>query len=267
MKAPALFIGHGAPTIALDKNQFVDDMKNVGAFLQRKPIKGIIALSAHWLTKGPTIQMAGPLKTIYDFYGFNELLYQFKYPAFSNQDLNDIVKNKLATFYKDKNKITETKDWGLDHGLWTVLCHLYPQLQIPITVISIDTQLNFEQMFDLGTHLASLRDEGYLLMASGNIIHSFTGLNFYHEAKPHPKALLFKKTIDEILKERKNLKQRLTQFETDVLLAAQFSINSSEHYLPFLFIAGALNAHDQLTIFNNEIVFSTLSMTSIMGSL
>jgi 4,5-DOPA dioxygenase extradiol len=165
MRMPAIFFGHGNPMNALYQNPYTRAWNALGKKLP-KP-KAILCLSAHWYVPGTAVTFDLQPRTIHDFGGFPRELYQVQYPAAGNQELALTVQKILSPLNVELNN-----DWGLDHGTWSVLCHVYPEAEIPVVQLSIDERKPAEFHFEIGTKLSSLREQGILIVGSGNIVHN-----------------------------------------------------------------------------------------------
>lgn len=255
-KAPAIFIGHGSPMNVIETNTFNDNIKNLSIKLENKNIQAIVCISAHYQTEGVAIDGSSNPKTIHDFSGFPDVLYSMEYKAPGSPVLAEKLKKLLQKF-----KPQITSNWGLDHGAWNILWHLFPKANIPVVMLSLDYNLSFNEHYELGILLRDLREEGVLILGSGNIVHSFKGIQFSPNAIPNQHSLDFEKYVIEKIKS--NSYKDLIIFEKNIYEAAKFSVNSAEHYLPLLYVLGAHTEDEIPTFFNNEIVFSTLSMLSV----
>ena len=171
-KMPVIFSGHGSPMIALAHNDLTAAFNHIGQeVISRfgKP-KAILSICAHWYADGTYIQSAEKPRQIYDMYGFPNELYEVQYPVSGNRDLTMDVLNLLG----DKVSINDT--WGIDHGTWTVLVHMFPKADIPVVQLSVNRRLTEEECYNLGKELAPLREKGYLIFASGNVVHNLREL-------------------------------------------------------------------------------------------
>ena len=227
MRAPVLFISHGAPTIALDTvkgKRFKDWADTI-----ERP-RGILAISAHWLTEQPTIGTTTRLPLIYDFYGFPRNLYEVKYPANPAKFLAERLQD-VSTLTKYSHQ--ETRGW--DHGVWTPLVHMYPKADVTILQISIPT-FSSKELFELGRQMQSLRDEGILIVASGQATHNLQEFRPDKGNEPSPWAKAFDDWLAETLVAQ-NV-ENLIEHET---LSPDFWKNhpTNEHFLPLLIAAGA----------------------------
>lgn len=167
-RMPVVFSGHGSPMLALEDTDVTKGLRDIGEQIIKKygKPKAILAVSAHWYTRGTYVQSAEVPKQIYDMYGFPKELYEFKYPAKGYPELTDRVLALLG------NSVSVNDEWGIDHGTWTVLCHVFPEADIPVVLLSVDGTIAKEDIYEIGKSLAHLREEGYLIFASGNVVHN-----------------------------------------------------------------------------------------------
>lgn len=254
--APALFIGHGSPMNVIEQNSFNDKLSNIGKKLDLKNTKAIICISAHYQTSGINIDGQIQPKTIHDFYGFPDVLYQMEYKANGDPEIAKKIADILSEYQPQI-----TTNWGFDHGAWNVLWHLIPDASIPVIMISLDYNLSLQEHFNLGRKLRSLRESGIMILSSGNIVHSFRGIQFKDDAIPRQESIDFEKYVKQNIT-NKNF-DSLIKFDDSTYEAAKFSVNSAEHYLPLLYTLGASYEQESPFIFNDEVVFSTLSMLSL----
>lgn len=215
---PVLFLGHGSPMLALENSAQAQFLKNLSASLPRP--KAILALSAHWETAGTQILELDSPETIYDFRGFPAQLSKIKYPAKGDRALAQKVAELLP-----EAKLSRT--WGFDHGVWSVLIHMYPNAEIPVLCLSLDQNLGAKELFDLGRQLAPLRDEGVLILGSGNIVHNLRAMD--HSGEVYDWA----KKFDEFIKQAilKNDHEALFRYE-ELGCAADLSVPTTEHLFP-----------------------------------
>ena len=167
-KTPVIFIGHGSPMLAIDENDLTREMQRIGADILNSPEKpkAILAISAHWYAPGTYIQSAEKPRQVYDMYGFPEELYQLKYPVRGCSDLTKEVCDRLGS------DVSINDSWGIDHGTWSVMVHMFPDASIPVVQLSVNSHLRTEQCVEIGRKLAPLREQGYLIWGSGNIVHN-----------------------------------------------------------------------------------------------
>jgi 4,5-DOPA dioxygenase extradiol len=253
---PALFIGHGSPMNAIEENQFVQGFRNMAATLPE--IQAILVVSAHWLTRGTAVTAMENPRTIHDFGGFPPALFAQQYPAPGSPALAHDIKNMLNT-----TPIHEDHEWGLDHGTWTVLKHLYPAAQIPVVQFSIDVQLSLKQHFDLATLLQKLREKGVLIIGSGNIVHNLRAVDFsrinevgygYDWAK-ESQAFVNEKIESRDFAALMSLEKAPK--------ALQMAVPSTDHYIPLIYALGLAQPTEAIQFFNDELLAGSLSMTSL----
>jgi 4,5-DOPA dioxygenase extradiol len=225
---PAIFFGHGNPMNALLKNVYTDGWTSIGNSIPRP--KAILAVSAHWYLPAMAVTASIAPRTIHDFGGFPQELYEVKYPAPGSPELARRVQELLAPV-----SVSLDESWGFDHGTWSVLCHVFPEADIPVVQLSIDDRQPPQFHHEIGKRLSPLRDEGILIIGSGNIVHN---LHTYawgkHGVEPFDWAVRFEKQARELLLTGDD--RRLAAYEKlgrDALL----SIPTPEHYLPLLYVS------------------------------
>lgn len=253
-RMPVLFIGHGSPMNAIEENEFTECLQQLGKRLPTP--KAILCISAHWLTDGTWVTHMPHPKTIHDFYGFPQALFDVEYPAPGSQELADLVQSTV-----EKPKVhPDNETWGLDHGTWSVLRHLYPQATIPVVQLSIYFEQSGEYHYRIGQQLKSLRDQGILIIGSGNVVHNLPKIAWENNAKPYPWAIEFDAWIKEMLIER-NIKALTTQY--DNTQAGQLSVPTPDHYYPLLYTLGAADDEDELSFIYEGIQNSSISMRTL----
>jgi 4,5-DOPA dioxygenase extradiol len=255
-KMPVLFIGHGTPMNVLIDNEFTQEWKKITQKIPQP--KGILSISAHWETMTTKVTAMTQPRTIHDFYGFPPELYQQKYPAPGNSDLAKTIQSIISPI-----ECNLDYEWGLDHGTWVVLSRMYPNAKIPTIQLSIDRRNNFKAHYELGKKLNSLRNQGILIIGSGNIVHNFDYADFDAEKKSYPWGHLF---IDYV-------KNAITSFNHQTLIqpsdlksikdAAIKSISTQEHYIPLLYTLGCSEKEEKIHFFNDRIVYGAFSMLCI----
>ncbi len=250
-KFPVLFVGHGSPMNAITKNEFAQQWK-VYAERIGKP-KGIIAISAHWYTQGFNINDQPKPKTIYDMYGFPQALYEITYEASSSST----VAQQLVQ--KSNHLLQINNSFGYDHGLWSVLIHMYPQPDFPVIPISVSRSHSLEEHFALGKLLAELRAENYLLFASGNVVHNLRRADF-NKADGFADAKIFDDYIYDSIVNRDFSK--VINFKNAPPSSYALAFETLEHYLPLVVALGATEEEDQVEVFNRRVINGALSMTS-----
>lgn len=249
-KMPVLFTGHGSPMNAIGTNRARTGWQKMGQALPKPRV--IIAVSAHWATQGILVRDSATNPQINDMYGFPEELYRIHYepagaPAYARRIL-DLVPGSTAN-----------NDWGIDHGVWTVLTNMFPEAAIPVVMVSTDISAGPDAMFNLGRHLAPLRSEGALIIASGNVVHNLREVGWDME-EGYPWADSFDAAIrDAIL---------AGDFQNPVQFAklpgAAKAVPTPEHYYPLLAALGAASPTDKVTVWNAYRELGSMSMTSYL---
>ncbi|MEP7197739.1 MAG: 4,5-DOPA dioxygenase extradiol [Saprospiraceae bacterium] len=253
---PVLFIGHGSPMNAIEDNIFSRGWKEEIKKIV-KP-KAILCISAHWETNGTYITAMEKPKTIHDFGGFPQALFDAQYPAPGSKALADETKSKIASVDLGLNY-----DWGLDHGCWSVLKQIYPEADIPVLQLSLDYTKDANYHFNLAKELQFLRKKGVLIVGSGNMVHNFQYAD-YQKSFNIPNALDWATEANEDLKKQiidQNY-QTLIQYKKHSK-AFQLAAPTPEHYLPMLYSIALRKQGDKLHFFNDTIVGGSFSMTSI----
>ncbi|MDE2143363.1 MAG: 4,5-DOPA dioxygenase extradiol [Elusimicrobia bacterium] len=253
VRQPVLFVGHGSPMNAIGDNDFTRTLARLGERLG-KP-EAVLCVSAHWLTQGTRVTgMANP-RTIHDFGGFPEELYRVRYPAPGSPAVAALVREALG---REAVGVDEG-EWGLDHGAWSVLRHLYPKADVPVVQLGIDCAAPARRHFELGEKLRPLREDGILILGSGNIVHNLRRISFNEDAPPEPWAVEF----DAWVKAR--LEARDYQPLLGDLSAApsgRVSVPTPDHYDPLLYVLGASDARDALRFEYEGIQNASISMRS-----
>ena len=255
-KMPVLFLGHGSPMNAIEENQFVKGFRNIAKTLPTP--KAILCISAHWYTNGTKVTAMEMPKTIHDFGGFPKELYEVQYPAKGNPTLAIETKNILLPAIVELDE-----KWGLDHGAWSVIKHLYPGANIPVIQLSIDYTKPARYHYELAQKLNTLRHKGILIIGSGNIVHNL-GLvdwnNFDKDNYGHDWAIEARETINNYLTTGNY--QPLINYEK-LSKAIQLAVPGPDHYLPLIYTLGLQQKNENLTLFNDKLVAGSLSMTSL----
>jgi 4,5-DOPA dioxygenase extradiol len=256
LKLPALFIGHGSPMNGIEDNEFSNTWKKLGKEIF-KP-KAVLVISAHWLTNGTFVTAMEKPKTIHDFGGFPKELFEVEYPAPGNPELaQDISKNIVST------SVGLDHDWGLDHGAWTVIRHMYPNADIPVLQMSIDYSKPASYHYELAKHLVSLRKKGVLIVGSGNMVHNLRMVAWDKLNEPEF-GYDWAKEINQIFKEKisSNSHNDLIAYEK-LGSAAKLAIPTPDHYYPLIYTLALQGKNDQINFFNDKAVGGSLTMTSV----
>ena len=247
---PVLFLGHGSPMNAIERNAWSDAWRLVGAALPRP--RAILCVSAHWESDGPQLTGSAAPPTIHDFYGFPQALFDARYPAPGDPDLARRIAGQLGP---DARVAPER---GLDHGAWSVLLPMFPAADVPVLQLGLDISRDGAWHYALGQRLAPLREAGVLIVCSGNIVHNLRLLDL-RASVPAAWAVRFRERVNQLIRDGDH---RALMHWTQLPDAAQ-AIPTPEHYLPLLYALACGRAGDQVTVFNDEVV-SSLSMTSLL---
>ena len=251
---PAVFFGHGNPMNALQQNAYTHAWSAIGKSLPRP--KAILAISAHWYVPGTGVTITTAPRTIHDFGGFPRELYQVRYPAPGDPELARRVQKLLAPL-----PVTLDESWGLDHGTWSVLCHVYPEADVPVVQLSIDETQPASFHYEIGRRLAPLRDEGVLIVGSGNLVHN---LHTYawgrHVADPFDWAIRFEQQVREMLKSGEH--KPLLNYEK-LGRDAMLSIPTPDHYLPLLYVVATRQSRDEIQFPVEGVDGGSISMLSV----
>ena len=232
-KMPALFIGHGSPMNTLEDNGYTNAWKAFGRHLPRP--KAILAISAHWYFGATAITAMAKPRTIHDFYGFPKALFDFEYPAPGDTDLAreivEVVKPHWVGLDRDQ--------WGIDHGTWSVLAHMYPDADIPVLQLSINALKSLDYHLELAARLEPLREQGVMIVASGNIVHNLRRLQWRQPDLAYDWAERFDDATVEQLQRDPGEILRLMD-HPDYPLA----VPTPDHFVPLLYVAGLAAASD-----------------------
>ncbi len=252
-KMPMIFVGHGSPMNAIEDNTYTRNWRKMAAGIPRP--KAIVAISAHWYTKGTKIMNEEKPKTIYDMYGFPKKLYEIVYNSPGSPPLAERAKSLIPRESAFDNS------WGIDHGTWSVLVHIYPERDIPVFQISIDATAPPEVHYQIGSELAALRDEGVLLFGSGNIVHNLRMVDWPLENRGYDWAYEFDDYIKESILNKNH--ENVINYK-GLGEAARLAVPITDHFFPILYLLGASGREDKITVYNNSCMMGSLSMTSYM---
>lgn len=255
-RMPALFLGHGSPMNGIENNEFVQGFKDQRALLE-KP-NAIIVISAHWETKGTFVTAMEHPKTIHDFGGFPKALYDVQYPAPGHPELA----NEITELIQPKDTVHLDHKWGLDHGAWTVVKHLFPDANVPIIQLSIDYTKPADYHYALAKQLKTLRHKGVLIIGSGNIVHNLRQIawNKINDYYAYDWAIEADSKIKSWILDGKH--QALIDFKSHGT-AFDLAIPTPEHYLPLLYTLGLQDKQDDILLFNDKPLAGSLTMTSV----
>ena len=255
-KLPVLFIGHGSPMNGIEDNEFSRTWAKFGNEIP-KP-KAVLVISAHWLTNGTHITAMENPKTIHDFGGFPQELFDVQYPAKGSPELAKAT-SKLIT----STTVGLDHDWGLDHGTWTVVRHMYPNADIPVLQLSIDYNKPAQYHFDLAKQLISLRNKGVLIIGSGNMVHNLRMIAWdkLQESEYGYDWAIEMNTIFKDKISNSNF-QSLINYEK-LGAAAKLAIPTPDHYYPLIYSIALQDKQDEISFFNDKLVGGSLNMTSV----
>jgi len=251
---PALFMGHGSPMNGIEVNEFSTGWANMAKAIPLPT--AVLVVSAHWFTHGTKITAMDFPPTIHDFGGFPQALFDVQYPAAGNPELAKETANLITT-----TGVELDHDWGLDHGAWTVIRHMYPNADIPVLQLSIDYTKDAQYHYDLAKEISALRKKGVLILGSGNMVHNLRmlsweminggGYDWANEANEKFKTAILNKDHQSLIDfERMGSEVRL-------------SIPTPEHYLPLMYILGLQSGKEEALLFNDKAVGGSLTMTSV----
>lgn len=255
-RMPVLFLGHGSPMNAIEENQFVRGFRRIAAEIDTPA--AILCVSAHWETRGTFVTAMERPRTIHDFGGFPKELYEVQYPAPGNPALARETQAALRPA-----EVGLDQSWGLDHGAWSVIKHLYPAADVPVIQLSLDRGLSPQQHYELARELSTLREKGILIVGSGNIVHNLGrvawdkldaddyGFDWAVEAREKMKSFIITRDDKELI----DYPAQGTAF--------RLAIPTPEHYLPLLYTIALRGRNDDVRFFNDKSVGGALAMTSV----
>ena len=255
-KQPVLFIGHGSPMNGIEDNQFSQTWAKMGRDIP-KP-NAVLVISAHWLTRGTLITAMKEPKTIHDFGGFPQALFDVQYPAKGDPELAA----ETISLIKSTDVVAD-HDWGLDHGTWTVVRHMYPDAEIPVLQLSIDYGKPPEYHYNLAKEIASLRKKGVLIIGSGNMVHNLRMVDWQKLQEPEY-GFDWAIEMNELFKDKiaDGDHKSLINYES-LHKAALLAVPTPDHYYPMLYSLGLQESSDDFTFFNDKLVGGSLNMTSV----
>ena len=255
-KMPTLFIGHGSPMNAIEENEFVKGFRN--SIVNIPKPKAILCVSAHWETKGTYVTNTATPQTIHDFGGFPQALFDVQYPAAGSPSTAQEIKELIT-----KTQIGLDDKWGLDHGAWSVIKHLYPNADVPVLQLSIDYTQPAQYHYDLAKQLISLRNKGILIIGSGNMVHNLGKVAW-------DKMNVDNYAYDWALEASTKMKDWITTGNHKELInfknqgkAFDLAIPTPEHYLPLLYVLALKTEKETISLFNDKAVAGSLTMTSV----
>ncbi len=256
-KMPVLFVGHGSPMNAIEENEFSAGWRKAGESLPKPSM--ILCVSAHWATDGTFVTAVPKPETIHDFYGFPKELFAVQYPAPGNPGMVKEISDEIKS-----TDVGLDEKWGLDHGAWSVIKHMYPNADVPVVQFSIDRRKGPNYHFELANELSFLRRKGVLIVGSGNMIHNLRviawnkmneseyGYDWAHEADFKLKNIINGGDFKELV----NYSKQRGEME--------MAVPTPEHFIPLLYTLGLKEETDQLSWFNDKLVLGSISMASLL---
>jgi len=255
-RMPMLFIGHGSPMNGIEDNEFSRRWKKMGEEIPTP--KAVLVISAHWLTKGTQVTAMPNPKTIHDFGGFPQALFDVQYPAPGDPQLAKETKSLIHT-----TDVGLDHDWGLDHGTWTVVRHMYPKADIPVLQLSIDYNRPAQYHYDLAKELMTLRTKGVLIIGSGNMVHNLRMVDWSKVSEPEF-------GFDWAVEMNEKFKENISQVNHTALIhydklgaGARYAIPTPDHYYPLMYILGLQQKDEPASFFNDKAVMGSITMTSV----
>ncbi len=254
-KMPVLFLGHGSPMNAIEENEFVSNFRRLGKEVARPKV--ILCISAHWETKGTKVTAMQQPPTIHDFGGFPQALFDVQYPAPGSPELAQITKEIIT-----KTDVALDHHWGLDHGAWSVIKHMYPDADIPVIQLSLDYTKSPKYHYELGQELEKLRHKGVLIVGSGNVVHNLRKVKW--DKLNDTYAWDWAKEANEKMKSfiLDGNHQALVDYGKQGSSFAM-SIPTPEHYLPLMYVLGLKDKNESVELFNDQMVGGSIGMLSL----
>ena len=251
-RQPAVFAGHGSPMYAIEPNRYTAAWAHLGQSLKRPD--AILVISAHWVTRGVWVTAMPKPKTIHDFGGFPQALFDIEYPAPGSPALAERVKELLSV-----PVVMEENEWGIDHGAWSVLKYLYPDAYVPVVQLSLDGSMYAREHYELAKQLRPLRDENILILASGNVVHNLRTIHWQDDAKPFPWA----KEFNDFFVSEMNANHHETLIDWELVGdTAHLSIPTPEHYWPALYMLALQSEGEHAKVLVDGIEMSSIGMLS-----
>jgi 4,5-DOPA dioxygenase extradiol len=255
-RMPVLFIGHGSPMNAIEDNEFSLTWKNIAKTIKTPEV--ILCISAHWETKGTFVTAMEKPSTIHDFGGFPQELFNVQYPAPGDPELADFIRNGISLA-----EVGLDEKWGLDHGAWSFLKHMYPDARIPVLEMSLDYEKTAQFHYDLAKELSHLRNKGILIIGSGNMVHNLGQIAWDHSGDPYYAydwALQANNTFKKLIIED-NHKDLINY--TALGREVRMAVPGPDHYLPMLYTLALKEEGEAIAFFNDKAVMGSITMTSL----
>ena len=256
MRMPALFIGHGSPMNIFLEGPYAADLREQAESLPRPA--AILVISAHWTTPQLRVTASATPRQLYDFIGFPEEFYKFTYETPGDPILAGRIASLLETAGKP---CTQDPTRGIDHAAWAILSHMYPEADIPVLELSLSYHLPPLECFDIGKALSPLREEGILIIGSGNLVHNLYEFDYEMNVQPYPWAVAFNTLVKEKL--AKKDKTALASYAETVPESKQ-AVPTPDHYLPLLAAAGTMDSMESAVVFHESFQNGSIAMTSFI---
>lgn len=253
-RMPVLFIGHGNPMNAIQDNEYTRKFNDIGKSLP-KP-KAILVVSAHWETNGTFVTAMENPKTIHDFGGFPKALHEYQYPAPGSPVFAQETKSLIRG-----TEVGLDHEWGLDHGAWTVLCHLFPKADVPVFQLSLNYKKDTQWHYELAKELSALRDKGVLIVGSGNMVHNLRLVNWQNPTQGLDWAIEANDTFKQLISS--NDHKRLVHYQS-LGKAVQLAVPTPDHYLPLIYSLALKGDKESVEYFNDKTDMGSISMTSVL---
>jgi 4,5-DOPA dioxygenase extradiol len=253
---PVLFLGHGSPMNAIETNEFSQNWRKIGESIPRP--KAILCVSAHWETRGTWVTAMQQPRTIHDFGGFPQALFDVQYPAPGSPEMALEAQKTITS-----TQVGMDQQWGLDHGCWSVVKHLYPDADVPVFQLSLDRFQTPQYHYELGRELAALRRKGVLIVGSGNMVHNLRMVAWDKLHLPeygYDWAIEANETMKNLIAAEDH--QSLIQFRNQGK-AFDLAIPTPDHYLPLLYVLAAKQDKEPVQFFNDRVIGGSLNMTSV----
>lgn len=252
-RMPVLFVGHGSPMNAIEDNQYTRAWESIAERIPRPKV--ILSVSAHWFTRGTRIMNEENPRTIYDMYGFPKELYELTYNVAGSPGMAKVVREMIS------RKTQYDNSWGIDHGTWSVLVHMYPGRDIPVFQVSVDADAPPEEHYKIGRELRALREQEVLIFGTGNIVHNLRLVDWHKESKGYDWAYEFDEYIYENILNRNH--ENILKYK-QLGDTARLAVPTPDHFYPLLYVLGASDEEDKISVYNKSCELGSLTMTAYL---